>query len=324
MFWEQIIIMRALPLVLATALPFASVTSANAWDSYGHMSVAYVAYQQLTPQATQRVNELLKLNPNFSEWLGWVPKGMSTADTNMVIFMLAATWPDEIKSESGYSNDGANGGDSPVGSPDPTANIGYTDMMRHKYWHFVDEPFATDGSTLPAIPNPNAQERVALFRGVLASTSDDNLKSYDLTWLLHLVGDVHQPLHCATRVSSADPKGDNGGNNVTLNGSPNELHMFWDDVPGTGEPKAVIKAVIKSAKKLPAPNPALAAKTSESDWVAESFQAAQDDVYQPPILAGNGPFTLSAAYKNKAKTLAGQRLALAGARLANLINNELK
>jgi len=82
----------------------------------------------------------------------------------------------------------------------------------HKYWHFIDTPFTTDRTALPPIPAPNAQERIALFRTVLASTSADPLKSYDLTWLLHLVRDVHQPLHASTRVGSTDPNGDSGGN----------------------------------------------------------------------------------------------------------------
>jgi len=321
---RQVVIDFVIRLLATAMLAVCGVVSAHAWDSYGHMSVACVAYQQLNPQAKLRADDLLKLNPNFNEWSGWIPAGMSSAETNLAIFMLASTWADEIKSDNIHTNDGARNGDSPIGSPDPTANAGYSDMMRHKYWHFVDQPFAPDGSSLPATPTPNAQDRIALFRSVLASTNDDSLKSYDLTWLLHLVGDVHQPLHCATRVSSTATNGDNGGNSVKLSGSPNELHAFWDDVPGTGKAQDVIKAVIKSANKLPAADPTLAAKSSESDWVMESFQAAQDTVYKPPILAGNGPFTLTTAYKKKAKTLVVQRMALAGARLANLINNELK
>jgi len=42
------------------------------------------------------------------------------------------------------------------------------------------------------------------------------LKSYDLTWLIHLVGDVHQPLHCVARITKGDPEGDKGGNDVKL------------------------------------------------------------------------------------------------------------
>src|SRR6266852_4475227 len=299
---------------------------AYGWDSFGHMAVAYVAYQKLTPQGKMRVKDLLKLNPKYSEWKGCVPAGTSQADTDMMVFMLAAQWADEIKGDSTYSDDGSNRGDTPDGAPS-SQNTGYTDLLRHKYFHFVDTPFTTDGTALPAIPTPNAEERNALFRGVLASNSDDLLKSYDLTWLLHLVGDVHQPLHCATRVSSTDPGGDNGGNavKVSCTGCPKELHAFWDGLLGADEsPQTMLILVIKAAKKLPAAEPALAAKSGEKDWIAESFQAAQQAVYKPPVGAGNGPFSLNSAYKKGAKRLAGKRIALAGARLANLINNELK
>ena len=319
-------IKRILLVIATVVLAGGLVAPAYGWNTYGHMAVAYVAYQKLTPTAKARVKDLLALNPKHDEWVSWVPAGTSPADTDMMVFMLAAQWADEIKGDSTFSDDGSNGGNTPDGAPS-SQNTGYSDLLKHKYFHFVDTPFTNDGSALPAIPTPNAQERIALFRGVLASNSDDKLKSYDLTWLLHLVGDVHQPLHSATRVSSADPGGDNGGNKVKLNctGCPKELHAFWDDLFGTGtSAQAVINPVIKAAKKLPAANAVLAAKSDEKDWIAESFQAAQQTVYQPPVAAGNGPFSLTSAYNSKAKTLAKQRIALAGARLANLINNELK
>ncbi len=314
------------PVVAAIGLQAGIAPLAYAWGPYGHMEVAYLAYQKLTPQAQQRANDLIKLNPKYSEWSGWVPAGASPADKDMMIFMLAATWADEIKSDASYVQDGSQHGNRPDGSPDPTANKGYDDNLMHKYWHFVDTPFTQDGTKLPPIPTPNAQEQIALFRSVLASSSDDALKSYDLTWLLHLVGDVHQPLHCATRVSSTETNGDNGGNNVKLSctGCPSELHAFWDDVPGTGQSQQIIKRVIKAAKKLAAADPALAGKSDEKDWILESFQAAQQTVYQPPVLAGDGPFSLDTAYEKAAKALAQERIALAGARLANLLNNELK
>jgi hypothetical protein len=191
----------------------------------------------------------------------------------------------------------------------------------HKYWHFIDTPFTQDGTALPAIPTPNAQERIALFRTVLASTSADGLKSYDMTWLLHLVGDVHQPLHASTRVSSTDPEGDAGGNLVKLDCSKCELHFFWDDLLGA---QNNLKTVLKAARKLPKAQAALAAKSDEKDWIAESFIEAQQTVYAPPIATGDGPFTLTTQYKKNAGKLAKQRVALAGARLANLLNTELK
>ena len=303
------------------------------WNSYGHMEVAAVAYTNLTAQTKQRVSVLLKLNPHYNTWSGWIPSGTSDANKDMMIFMMAATWPDEIKGQEfkppptnpatgePYVSDG---GDNAAGSTNATANTGYSDNSMHKYWHFVDTPFSTDGTALPPIPTPNAQERITLFRGVLASTSPDDLKSYDLSWLLHLVGDVHQPLHCATRVSSTITSGDEGGNLVQLTGSTNELHAVWDGILGTGSDKAIVTKVIKAAAKLPAPDPMLAEETDAQQWVTESFQLAKSKVYVSPIDAGNGPFTLSSTYESDAKAVAQKQIALAGIRLANLLNTELK
>lgn len=313
----------AVTLLMAAALAGLS-PQAFAWNDRGHMSVAYVAYMKLTPATRDRVNALLKLNPQYAGWSATVDQQVPTAspaDKDMLIFMIAATWADAIKRDPSYTKDGSDGGNRPDGSPDPGKNTGYDDLLMHKYWHFIDTPFSSDGTPLPAIPTPNAQERIALFRTVLASSSPDALKSYDLTWLLHIVGDVHQPLHAATRVSSANPAGDAGGNLVKLDCAKCELHFFWDDLLGTQND---LPAVVKGAKKLPKAKSGPAGKADEKDWIAESFQAAQQVVYSPPVGPGDGPFTLTPAYKKKAGNLARQRVALAGARLANLLNNELK
>ena len=319
--------MRMKTKVLGVVLGLVLVLGEQAfgWNDRGHMSVAYVAYKQLTPATRDRVNVLLKLNPKYNDWAATVGQQVPNAsadDKDLMIFMIAATWADQIKRDSAYTKDGGQNGNRPEGSPDPGKNTGYDDLLMHKYWHFIDTPFTTDGTILPAIPTPNAQERIALFRQVLASTTaSDGLKSYDLTWLLHLVGDIHQPLHASTRVSSTDPDGDAGGNLVKLDCSKCQLHAFWDDLLGK---QNNLKTVTKAARKLPKPSAALAAKSDEKDWIAESFQEAQQTVYTTPIAAGDGPFTLTTQYKKNAGKLAKQRVALAGTRLANLLNAELK
>ena len=295
---------------------------AYAWNDYGHMSVAYVAYKKLTPQTRNKVNALLAKNPDFPNWVALIPAGTSPADKNLMLFMIAATWADRIKGASGYSED--NPANRNLCSAVSLQNTGFTDMHRHRCWHFIDVAFSQDGTTsLPATPVPNAQERVDLFRPVLSST-DDDLKAYDLSWLLHLVGDLHQPLHCTTRVGQGQTGGDNGGNLVTLavGNSSVKLHIFWDDLLGpTG---ATPKAVIKTAKKLPAANATKASDLNVSHWVNEGVQNAKNSVYVGPVGLGPGPFTVTTTYQNAAKTLAKKQVALAGARLANLLNAELK
>jgi hypothetical protein len=297
------------------------------WGDVGHMMVAHAAYRKLTAPTRARVSELLRLNPRHDEWLTWLPEGASAADRDLMIFMIAATWADQIKRDPGYTSDGGHGGNRPEGSPDPTGNRGYTDTLLHKYWHFVDTPFSRDRTPLPPIPTPHAAERIRLFRGVLASTAPDPLKSYDLVWLLHLVGDVHQPLHCVTRVSAVAPDGDDGGNAVAVlcEGCPSQLHGFWDGLPGSAPtPEAALAPALAAAVKLPAAPAAASAKLDEKVWIREGLRLAKRSVYRPPVGPGPGPFALTDAYRNAARRVALERVALAGARLARLLNQELK
>lgn len=313
---------RLIALALLAILTF-SVPSYG-WWGLGHMAVAYVAYQKLTPQKRNRVDVLLRLNPDLPNWLALVPPNTSKKDERLMIFMIAATWPDRIKEDSKYTDDSdVDGGNTPNGQPSNSQNIGYDDFFNHKYWHFKDLPFTQDGTPLHPAPVPNAETQINVFRSVLASNNPDALKSYDLSWLLHLVGDVHQPLHCTARFGKQEPNGDAGGNFVKLCSPPckDNLHSFWDGRPGESEfPVDAIKA----AKLLAPARKAFAAKLTTSVWINESFWLAKKYVYVKPIGLGAGPFTLTAAYEKTARKIANQRVALAGARLGRILNRELK
>ena len=64
-----------------------------------------------------------------------------------------------------------------AGSEAPTLNKGYTDKNAHKYWHFVDTPFAVDATSLPEVPQPTIVEKIAAFRAALATSETAKLKS---------------------------------------------------------------------------------------------------------------------------------------------------
>jgi hypothetical protein len=302
-----------------------------AWDSFGHMEVAYLAYQKLTPAVRARAYDLLRLNPDFASWEATIPAGTSNADKQMMIFMMASIWADQIKSVPPYKDrfteDNPSSPNVPPDSPTAGQNIGYADLYRHRYWHFIDEPFSDDGTALPGVPKPNAETQIAAFRAALASASPDALKSYDLVWLLHLVGDIHQPLHCVTRISHGQPNGDQGGNAVKCANCDSDygnLHGFWDDVVGTTSNNPDYQSVIAAAKQLPQPNPIAASALDVAGWIAEGVELAKTVVYGNPIGAGGGPFTLTPEYRAAAASAARQRVALAGARLANVLSRDLK
>ena len=289
--------------------------TASAWNSAGHMMVAAVAYEKLTPATRARVTSLLQLNPDYPRWVAHA----SRAERDEVAFVMAANWADEIKSEPDYQNDG----ERPTGA-DAARNIGYEDHLQHRYWHFIDLPFSTDRTPLRQPAVPNAATQIALFRKTLASANaSDPLKSYDLVWLLHLVGDVHQPLHTTSRFTHSQPNGDAGGNLVSLCQHPcrNELHAFWDDVPGTEKNPMV---AIRRAARLPQPDGHVSAVDDERQWIHESFLIAQNSVYIAPIGDGRGPWRIDGPYRSIAHRITGDRLALAGYRLARVLNEALR
>lgn len=293
-------------IALLGAMAFAN--NALAWNSHGHMVIAAVAWDQLKPTARAEILRLLKLNPDYESWIAGV-----TENLEETVFLRAATWPDNIKKEANYQDD-------PRSGPDASRNIGYADHLRHRYWHFVDKPFSTDGTTLPPVATPNVATQITFFRQVIADRgAPDDVRSYDLTWLIHMVGDIHQPLHAVTRYTAADPDGDKEGMKVVVcdPACNSSLHVLWSDALGS---TIDVAPVIRQAAALP-PAPADAAAITDTGiWVQEMIEIAKTDIYAPPIGNGNGPYQLTPAYKANVIAVDSLLAAVAGARLAVILN----
>src|SRR5260370_7361687 len=88
------------------------------WDGLGHMAVAYVPYQTLSPQLRLEVTRLVRLNPSYGAWTANVP----IADRDLHAFVLAATWPDQIKSDGQHASDGPFNGNRPPAGVSPKHN----------------------------------------------------------------------------------------------------------------------------------------------------------------------------------------------------------
>jgi hypothetical protein len=132
---------------------------------------------------------------------------------------------------------------------------------------------------------------------------------------------LHQPLHCITRVSKNQPAGDDNALKVMLTPpGADSLHWFWDCAAGNDGPDKVAEF----SRSLPQPDDKEARNLHEMDWIKDGYQLAIEKAYVLPITAGDGPFTLNDDYKRTAAEVARQRIALAGRRLANILNDELK
>jgi S1/P1 Nuclease len=311
-------------------LVFANV--AAAWNGEGHEIVAYIAYQHLDAATRAKVDALLAKNPCFTEWQT-AAMAVPATQRPVAIFMQAATWPDMIKLDKydcqpaqKFVSDGTGGGDVAPSGPEASQNIGYTDTNRHQYWHFVDTPFSTDGTATELPGHPNALDEILTLSAALASSETQDLKSYDLVWIEHLVGDVHQPLHDTSRFTKSNIHGDRGGNAVllcTTSSCDTKLHYYWDSILGAQN----LKTALKTGKKLNArAKPAGADTTDPGVWVDGGFQLAKTDVYKPPISddePGSSPAKLNSAYHTNAKNVSQAQILLAGYRLAGMLNAAL-
>jgi hypothetical protein len=312
--------------ILAVVVMASLVVSqpAFAWWNGGHEIVAYIAYKKLTPATRARVDALIKLNPMYAQWTADVEDNQKS----LVAFMLAATWPDCIKQAScaaGYTSDGGN---TPPGKPTDDQNIGYADKFMHQYWHFVDTPYSAGAPGEP--PNtPNALTEIEKLSVAIATDESDDIKSYDVVWLEHLVGDIHQPLHATARFTSNHPQGDAGGNLVYFCESPctDELHAYWDGL--FGDTPTVVQISENAGTLLGHSKPAGAASLDVEAWVTGSFNLAKSAVYSAPISADNDASVKlsprpNSSYRAKADQVADAQILLAGYRLANLLNTKLK
>lgn len=341
-------------LVISLALALLVHQPAWAWGNTGHEAVAYVAWQQMDSATKARVLALLKKVPTlhtdsadipgYSDWVSDLPSGLSTDRQNVYLFMRAATWADSIK------HHGLHDSDTPPAGLTADVNIGFDDEDSHGYWHFIDQAFASDGETVPETPVPNAVTQIRALRTDITSNEGDVLKAYDLIWLEHLVGDIHQPLHGSVRYFGGS--GDQGGNLVKIKlpiamqhkfqcppskSSPRELHAFWDDLPGSCPAGTGLAGAEAYAKGLPLllvhsdlPGADKVADTDPSDWALDSLALAKKDAYAAPIGDGLQPedgtkgFAITQTYYVQAMADARDQVALAGARLAKLLNENLK
>lgn len=266
----------------------------------GHMITASIAFDRLNPRAKAQVQTLLAIPIN--------PSAISAKSKD---FVNAAHWADDLRSVPAFK------------SFEPL--------------HFIDKPFSTDGTSLPAIPAPNIVTALRDNVRILRTSTNKNARAQALRLIIHFVGDIHQPLHCVSKVSRALPHGDQGGNLLTIkitdsNGNLRsvKLHSYWDggleSFPKGGPapeflPPPLNKippAAAAAMRGNPANDPAIKLNDPFNfpAWANESFGLAKSVAYNG-MSNGVEP---NLAYRTKGVKVSRQRAAWGGYRLAALLN----
>jgi hypothetical protein len=320
--------------LVAAALPGVATPPAGAWHDRGHMTVALIAYRQLDDGQKKKVQSILKGHPHFGEFLSASRPADAPRDEWAV--MRAAVWPDWVKQHhKEYSKPRHHYVNLPVkrlgGASEELAKT-----IEKNIAELSDKPSA--GQILTVLP-----ERLKEVGG---DATPAKQRAVALCWVLHLVGDIHQPLHAASLFTKDSPEGDHGGNAsyVPWHGRPENLHSVWDGVVGWDEfrsplltPYGVVDLMARDFQKRDEVTAEERGVTKVGEWASESRDLAEKEAYSfggaPLKVAFNFDrhHHLSAAemtplpdgYAKRARGVAEKRVALAGHRLADRLKEIL-
>lgn len=293
------------------ALLFSLAAPAYPWGPSGHRIVAIIAEQRLSPGTREKIRTLL-LDGKYS-----IVDISSCADT--------------IR---GNRN----------GNPTPAdvmcRSLAGDVPSSNGLWHYIDIPVPTKAKTLDAFcPEGNCvTAKIKSFSDTLRTSKDDAQRRQALLFLVHFVGDIHQPLHCAER--SCDKGGNSEHVNFSMNGQKETnvaLHHVWDsselellmkhaNITDDRVFAGVLMAGIKpaEAEKWAQASPDQMAWESYKLAVAKvyrgiPFQNFCDNQKPAPLVTD-----LTPAYEDGGTKVVREQLMKAGVRLAAILEADLK
>jgi nuclease S1 len=250
---------------------------ALAWGYTGHRVIAEIAEQFLEPETAHKVRDLLAIE-------------------NVSTLAEVSTWADQIRLQR------------PETAP----------------WHYVNIPVH------PAAGEPNSYDaardcpnnacvvaQIERFERELADRElPERQRLEALKYLVHFIGDVHQPLHASNNQ-------DRGGNEVqvTFMGHQTNLHAVWD----TGVIEPAVRGdergyALQLAQNITDAERKLWSSDDPVSWANDAYEIAVTEVYGKLPHAG----VIPESYEVQALPIVNEQLAKAGVRLAAVLNKLLK
>jgi hypothetical protein len=278
---------------LAALLLSATAQAALAWGPQGHRTIGAIADRLLTPAAHEA---LLQILADDRDKFG-NPSGRSTLEA-------VSVWADEVRGTA----------------------------AERPAWHYDDMPAC--GRSDEADYCPGGQCNTGQLKRLIGVLADQHAAARErdeaLKWVVHLLGDIHQPLHAADN-------GDHGGNlvPVALEGvhtrGRENLHRAWDSdlvqlalhARNRQQPPREIDTLAEEARNLERE----VGQGTPDSWARESNNLARNVAYRYSGFACNtlpaGTVVLDTTYLEDAELVVRERLLLAGARLAKVVNDAL-
>ena len=292
--------------------------STFAWDDVGHKITGYIAWQRMSPAARENVIKILRAAPEDSQLATfYMSYGAEPEETRKrEFFMLTATWADIVR-DRGFKT--------------------RFEKYHKGNWHYADTFWKQVGGKveeLSGLPEGGLGvekliELDKVIRDPLASNGD---KAIAIAWIMHIGGDLHQPLHTSARVTDLEPKGDQGGNLFLLSppgvkrADQVNLHWFWDSITGRNIPlkgeqceRDYIEPIAQQImKKYPFEKVQTHLKLGQYDaWQKEGFALNPTAVFSSDLKRNEMP---SDKYRKNAFEVSERQFAMAGYRLGETLN----
>ncbi|VAV94517.1 hypothetical protein MNBD_ALPHA04-620 [hydrothermal vent metagenome] len=203
-FWARMTA-ASLAGVAFSAIPLSPV---SAWSEETHMTTGAIAYDDLVknnPATITALEEILKAHPHYDKLAGYA-EGFKGEEKTRVMFQWLARWPDDINGTE----------------------------YEHRDWHY--ELRVVHGRTwLWPFRNGNAtlgfDESFRLLADKSAPLKD---RAIAISWLMHLTGDIQQPLHAGHQMTNVFWATDEAGSlsfvRKAEEGEPTDLHNYWDKI----------------------------------------------------------------------------------------------
>jgi hypothetical protein len=287
---------------------------ANAWNYVGHVIIAQIAYNNLTPKAKQKADTLANIIynnlPLYQQNI--LDKNFYNAATFAKIAELPDVWRNNNLLEIFLNNNAL-----------PPLHLLLYSLVPTKDLHYSNLPYP-QGSHCQDIGPFNVVWGINKLTDTFQYTKSENAQAVLMVLEEHYIGDIHQPLHTISRYNAMCVN-DEGGNDFCLKYNNHKdrcsknLHQLWDSGVGYIKQHANIQS---DAYELQRVYPLSQFKNdlndnNPMDW-AKSNYAYANFIYN--LDEGAKP---SAEYYRQGQLISKKQMALAGYRLAKVINSEL-
>ena len=261
----------------------------HAWNAVGHILVARIAYDQLKPDVRTKVDKIVQ--------------DLAYEYPKIINFTQIASWPDELRAQK---------------------------IESFTHWHYINNAFSDDNTP---VKNINDTDNVVWAIGEIEPVVKNNkANSFErarfIAFLVHLVGDIHQPLHTVSRITAAHPEGDKGGNLFVIKLLANRaqttnLHAIWDNGLGLFDGELNAENMNRLEDEITTLySPQFFGEEindlNPQDWAVEGMKLSTTFVYNTS--ENQYPNT---EYISTGQQIVKQKIALAGYRLAALLNQLL-